>query len=89
MQPDQVAFRYRRRAEWALRDVTLTVPCGRIVEVNGRNGAGKSALLRLPAGVVPPSRERISGRPARVGYAPERFPAGRCEPISGMRSRSL
>lgn len=75
MQLDQVAFRYRRRAPWVLRDVTLTVPRGRIVEVGGRNGAGKSTLLRLLAGIVPPSRGRVTGRPARVGYAPERFPA--------------
>ena len=71
----QVAFRYRRRAPWVLRDVTLTVPRGRIIEVNGANGAGKSTLLRLLAGVLPPARGRVSDRPARVGYAPERFPA--------------
>ncbi|MFL6051506.1 MAG: ATP-binding cassette domain-containing protein [Actinoallomurus sp.] len=53
----QVAFRYRRRAPWVLRDVTLTVPPGRIIEVNGRNGAGKSTLLRLIASVVPPGRQ--------------------------------
>ncbi|GAA4613392.1 hypothetical protein GCM10023195_57900 [Actinoallomurus liliacearum] len=76
MRFNQVAFRYRRRAPWVLRDVTLTVPRGRIIEVNGRNGAGKSTLLRLIAGVVPPVRGGVSGRPPSVGYAPERFPAG-------------
>ncbi len=75
VQFEKVAFRYRRRAPWVLRDVTLTVPRGRIVEVNGSNGAGKSTLLRLLAGVVPPVRGRVTGRPARIGYAPERFPA--------------
>ncbi|GAB3984158.1 hypothetical protein GCM10029978_092980 [Actinoallomurus acanthiterrae] len=76
MRFDQVAFRYGRRASWVLHDVTLTVPRGRIIEVNGRNGAGKSTLLRLVAGVVPPVRGRVTGRPPAVGYAPERFPAG-------------
>ncbi|MCO6011093.1 ATP-binding cassette domain-containing protein [Actinoallomurus purpureus] len=75
MQFNQVAFRYRRRAPWVLHDVTLTVPRGRIIEVNGRNGAGKSTLLRLIAGVVPPGRGRVAGRPSSTGYAPERFPA--------------
>ncbi|GAB2852871.1 hypothetical protein GCM10027176_64490 [Actinoallomurus bryophytorum] len=75
MQLEQVAFRYRRRAPWVLRDVTLTVPRGRVIEVSGANGAGKSTLLRLLAGIVPPVRGRVSERPARVGYAPERFPA--------------
>ncbi|MEV0406961.1 ATP-binding cassette domain-containing protein [Actinoallomurus sp. NPDC050550] len=76
MRFDQAAFRYGRRAPWVLHDVTLTVPRGRIVEVNGRNGAGKSTLLRLVAGIVPPVRGRVTGRPPAVGYAPERFPAG-------------
>ena len=75
VQLEQVAFRYRRRAPWVLHDVTLTVPRGRLIEVNGANGAGKSTLLRLLAGVVPPVRGRVSDRPPRVGYAPERFPA--------------
>jgi ABC-type multidrug transport system ATPase subunit len=76
VQLDKVAFRYRRRAPWVLHDVTLTVPRGRVIEVNGPNGAGKSTLLRLLAGVVPPVRGRVTGRPPSVGYAPERFPAG-------------
>jgi ABC-2 type transport system ATP-binding protein len=75
VQLEQIAYRYRRRAPWVLHDVTLTVPRGRIVEVSGANGAGKSTLLRLLAGVVPPVRGRVSSRPSRVGYAPERFPA--------------
>lgn len=75
MRLEQVAFRYRRRTPWVLHDVTLTVPPGRVIEVNGANGAGKSTLLRLLAGVVPPVRGRVSGRPSRIGYAPERFPA--------------
>jgi ABC-type multidrug transport system ATPase subunit len=74
VQLEQVAFRYRRRAPWVLRDVTLTVPRGRVIEVNGANGAGKSTLLRMLAGVVPPVRGHVSNRPVRVGYAPERFP---------------
>jgi ABC-type multidrug transport system ATPase subunit len=75
VQLDRVAFRYRRRAPWVLRDVTLTVPPGRMIEVEGANGAGKSTLLRLLAGVVPPVEGRVSDRPRSVGYAPERFPA--------------
>lgn len=58
-----------------LRDVTLTLPPGRIVEVTGPNGAGKSTLLRLLAGLRTPGRGSITGRTAPVGYAPERFPA--------------
>jgi ABC-type Mn2+/Zn2+ transport system ATPase subunit len=88
VQLDKVAFRYRHRAPWVLRDVTLTVPRGRVIEVNGPNGAGKSTLLRLLAGVVPPVRGRVTGRPPSVGYAPERFPAGLDEPFAGLDTAS-
>ncbi|MGK5555267.1 ATP-binding cassette domain-containing protein [Actinomadura kijaniata] len=74
MRLDSIAFRYRRRSPWILRDVTLDLPPGTITEVTGRNGAGKSTLLRLAAGLRDPRRGTVSGRPGRVGYAPERFP---------------
>ncbi|WP_019634853.1 ATP-binding cassette domain-containing protein [Actinomadura atramentaria] len=74
MRLDDVAFRYRRRGPWVLRGVTLDVPSGRIIEVTGGNGSGKSTLLRVLAGLRRPRRGSVTGRPARVGYAPERFP---------------
>ncbi|MGC9442973.1 ATP-binding cassette domain-containing protein [Streptomyces sp. WG5] len=49
-------FRYRARAEWALRDCGFTVPRGRITALVGRNGAGKSTLLHPRA--PPPSPPR-------------------------------
>jgi ABC-type multidrug transport system ATPase subunit len=75
MRLDSVAFRYGRKGPWVLRDVSLSLPPGRIIEVTGRNGAGKSTLLRLIAGLRAPRRGTITGRPDRVGYAPERFPS--------------
>jgi lipopolysaccharide transport system ATP-binding protein len=36
---------------WALRDVSFSVPVGRMVGVVGANGSGKSTLLRLIGGV--------------------------------------
>lgn len=59
-----------------LRDVSLSLPPGQVTEVTGHNGAGKSTLLRLLAGLRAPRRGTIAGRPAHVGYAPERFPTG-------------
>lgn len=44
---------------WALQDVSLTVPSGEMTGVIGRNGAGKSSLLRLVGGVGKPDRGRI------------------------------
>jgi ABC-2 type transport system ATP-binding protein len=72
---EQVWFRYARRADWTLREVAATVEPGSTVVILGRNGAGKSTLLQLAAGVLRPGRGAIRGRPAVVGWVPERFPA--------------
>lgn len=49
---------------WALREVTLNVPQGDSLAVIGNNGAGKSTMLRLVAGVTYPTRGvvRVAGR---------------------------
>ncbi len=39
---------------WVLRDVDLDVSPGEAVGVVGRNGIGKSTLLKLVAGIIPP-----------------------------------
>ncbi|MEW6582477.1 MAG: ABC transporter ATP-binding protein [Actinomycetota bacterium] len=39
---------------WVLRDVDLDVPPGQALGIIGRNGIGKSTLLKLVAGVIPP-----------------------------------
>jgi ABC-2 type transport system ATP-binding protein len=72
---EQLWFRYARRSGWTLRDLDATVEPGSTVVVLGRNGAGKSTLLQLAAGVLRPGRGSVQGRPAVVGWVPERFPA--------------
>lgn len=75
MRLDDVWLRYRRREPWVLRGVSVELPPGEAVTVIGRNGAGKSTLLKLAAGLLHAERGTVRGRPARVGYVPERFPA--------------
>ncbi|MFF5425661.1 MULTISPECIES: ATP-binding cassette domain-containing protein [unclassified Streptomyces] len=70
-----VGRRYGPRGPWALRGVDLDLPASRLVRVTGGNGSGKSTLLRLVAGVDAPAEGRVTGRPARTAYVPERFPA--------------
>ena len=53
----------RRRSEpgefWALRDVSFQVEEGEAIGVVGRNGQGKSTLLRLVAGVLLPDEGSV------------------------------
>src|SRR5690606_20004671 len=46
-------------AFWALRDVSFTVQDGESIGVVGRNGQGKSTLLRLVAGVLLPDEGSV------------------------------
>ena len=61
MQLSAVGVRYGRRAPWVLREVSLNLPAASLVEVTGRNGAGKSSLLRVLAGVLPPAAGVVIG----------------------------
>ncbi len=52
----------RRRPDdfWALREVSFTVAPGEAIGVVGRNGQGKSTLLKLVAQVMLPDEGRVS-----------------------------
>lgn len=59
---DLFAGRRRRKRGgefWALRDITFAVRTGEAIGVVGRNGQGKSTLLKLVAGVLLPDEGRV------------------------------
>jgi ABC-2 type transport system ATP-binding protein len=53
---------------WALKDLTLDVPGGRIVALVGPNGAGKTTFLQLAMGLTEPSAGTVSA----FGLSPRR-----------------
>ena len=70
--------RTRQSPFWAVRDVGFDVRRGETLGVIGRNGAGKSTMLRMLAGVTAPTEGTVSvrGRVAPlisvgVGFHPE------------------
>ncbi|WP_051433612.1 ABC transporter ATP-binding protein [Streptomyces niveus] len=69
-----VGRRYGVGGPWVLRGVDLVLPSHRLIRVEGTNGTGKSTLLRLLAGIDSPTEGRVTGRPGRTAYVPERFP---------------
>jgi len=70
---ERVGKRYGFRQPWIVRDVSLDIPPGRLIRLDGVNGSGKSTLLRIIAGVSVPTSGAVTGRPG-AGYVPERFP---------------
>lgn len=68
-----VAVSYRRRAGvlrwaryWALKDVSFEVYHGETLGIIGRNGTGKSTLLRVLAGIIAPDGGEIENDGCRV-----------------------
>lgn len=51
--------RLRYEEFWALRDVSFEVQRGEVFGVIGRNGAGKSTMLKVMARVLHPTRGRV------------------------------
>jgi len=56
----------RRDEFWALRDISFDLKRGECLGLIGRNGCGKTTLLRLIAGIFPPDQGEITIR-GRVG----------------------
>jgi ATP-binding cassette subfamily C protein len=79
---DHVSYAYPGAQEPALHDVSLTIRRGESIGIIGPTGAGKSTLVDVILGLLPPSSGRITvdgtdlGRAAapwrrRVGYVPQ------------------
>jgi lipopolysaccharide transport system ATP-binding protein len=63
--PTASGARGHRPEFWALKDVSFEVKRGDVLGIIGRNGAGKSSLLKLLSQITEPT-----GRMARSGSTP-------------------
>jgi ATP-binding cassette subfamily C protein LapB len=51
----RLAFRYAQRPEAVLRNIQLEIKPGEMVAITGASGVGKTTLLRMMAGLYPPT----------------------------------
>ncbi|HXL60454.1 MAG TPA: ATP-binding cassette domain-containing protein, partial [Mycobacterium sp.] len=60
----------RYGSTWAVRDLCISIPAGRVVALVGPNGAGKTTLLELAVGLLTPD----TGEPQIFGWSPRHNP---------------
>jgi lipopolysaccharide transport system ATP-binding protein len=54
---------WKRNTFWALENISFDIHRGDTLGIIGRNGAGKSSLLRVIAGIINPDRGSITRKP--------------------------
>ena len=84
----QGRFPWGRTKFWALRDVSFTLRQGDTLGLIGRNGVGKSSLLRVIAGIVLPDRGEIH-RPSGIRCSMLSFGAGFESRLTGRQNIML
>src|SRR3569833_1878645 len=90
---EDVVKRFGKAPQPALDGVSITIAAGKMTGLVGPDGAGKTTLIRILAGLVDPDSGTVEvlGRVAtqadrsRLGYMPQRF--GLYEDLTVMESR--
>ncbi|MEG1946565.1 MAG: ABC transporter ATP-binding protein [Lachnospiraceae bacterium] len=73
LEAKNVSFRYGKKSDWILKNVSLTVKPGERVALIGPSGYGKSTLSKILAGYEKPEQGEIlwNGKPfTKKGYCP-------------------
>lgn len=63
----------RRGERMLFEGLSLTASAGRLLRVQGANGAGKTSLLRMICGLLPPTRGSVRWQGQRVSALREEF----------------
>jgi ABC-2 type transport system ATP-binding protein len=90
-----VVKRFGKTAKPALDSVSITIAAGKMTGLVGPDGAGKTTLIRMLAGLIDPDSGKVEvlGRAAtqtdrsRIGYMPQRF--GLYEDLTVMENLRL
>lgn len=72
---ENVSFRYGNNEDWVLHDLNLIIHAGEHIAVVGRNGTGKSTLMKLLIGLYPLEKGHIyfKGKDIELLSQEERF----------------
>jgi len=57
---DKVSFRYSEESRWVCNEHSLVIPKGELFWLKSPSGSGKTTLLRMMAGLLQPTRGKVS-----------------------------
>jgi putative ABC transport system ATP-binding protein len=75
-------YKQKQRTVTALQDVTLTIPSGQLVAIQGPTGGGKSTLLQMLGALDRPTTGRLTLGDAELSHLPDRK-------LGGIRAREI
>lgn len=71
LQLEQVSFRYRNGEREILRGIDWSLERGQYISILGKNGEGKSTLIKILLGELKPTTGLVKGSVKRPGYVPQ------------------
>ena len=84
LQIESLTFRYQRRSEPAIKDISLTLQAGEILLIAGASGCGKTTLARCINGLIPRSyKGELQGKLLFFGQDLSRQPLSRISQVIG------
>ena len=78
LQLEEVSFKYNELSELVLKDISLTIPHGKITAIVGTSGSGKTTLVKLLLGFYKPTTGRIKVGGTHLENIEKRFWRANC-----------